>query len=132
MRVNTTGITRTVFIFKNFVVKVPALRWSYNIWYCFLRGLCANIEESRTWKIFIVHEPEKALLLCPVIWCSYGGWILIMKKADVEKWVKESELLNWSYVAHINAGIGGDDKPDNYGYYENRLVKIDYPAVLKY
>ena len=119
MRVNSEGITRLVIIFKTVVVKIPRLRWSNNIWYSFLKGICANIEEHRTW------EATKSELLCPVVWCSWGGWILIMKKADVDKWIKESEDINWSYAAHINAGFG-DDKSSNYGYYKNKLVKIDY------
>jgi len=138
MQVNSTGITRIVFVFKNFVVKVP--NWHYS-WLHFLKGLIGNINESKCWKYNSGKcESGKSHLLCPVIWCSWGGWILIMKKADImrhlsevmamppipDDWHERKKELSERYALWIDAGFGGDDKCDNYGYYQDRLVKIDY------
>jgi hypothetical protein len=59
-----------------------------------------------------------------------------MKYADSESHVSEMksieldpnrrQLLDQYYDKWIKSGLGGDDKPDNYGYFEGRLVKIDY------
>jgi len=80
----------------------------------------------------------KVYLLCPVKWCSWGGWILIMERADVEKHYEEiynsspignidpCEEVKQRYKKWIDAGFGGDDKCDNYGYLSDRLVKVDY------
>ncbi len=137
MRIVTTGITRTVFIFKNFVIKVPKIRYG---WYYFLLGLCGNIEEKKTWEA-IKDNPDYNKLLCPIKWASKSGLIVIMEKADVEGWDREvgskfdqtddwylRKVLNGMlYKKWIDAGFGGDDKSDNYGYYKGRLVKVDYP-----
>lgn len=121
MVVNRTGITRTVWVFRYFVVKFP--NWRYS-WHHFLKGVLANIKENQTWK-FTKNE-----LLCPVMWCSWGGWVLIMKRADVKSFENYVRALpdnsEETYKKWIDAGFGGDDKCDNYGYIKGKLVKIDY------
>lgn len=130
------GITRTVFIFKHFVIKVPSVRYR---WKFFVQGFCANLKESQTWRKSC-KTCGKSYLLCPVLWCSWVGCILIMARADVDEHMTEmesitkkcttidqhQELRKVMYRYWIDAGFGGDDKPDNYGYYTGRLVKIDY------
>lgn len=138
MKVNRRGITRTVFIFKSFVIKVPNGRYS---WSHFLQGLIANIKEGQSWR-YNKHRPEIQELMCPVIWTSWGGWILIMKRADVEGYcdyirslpriedMSHSGIMKHNteiYSKWINNGFGGDDKADNYGFLNGKLVKVDYP-----
>lgn len=113
MKIARSGISRTVIVFRDFVIKVPKLKYG---WYYFLLGLTSNIEEYKTWKI------KQHDLLCPVRYMSWGGWFLVMERATV---CEDNEKLD--YQPFINAGLGGDNKPDNYGYYNGRLVKIDYP-----
>lgn len=129
MVVNRTGVTRIVFIFKQVVVKIPNFSYS---WQHFLKGLLANIQENTCYKWSGNKE-----LLCPVIWASWGGWVLVMKRADIKRHEDEIRALPFTiqdpeeqvkerYKEWINAGLGGDDKCDNYGYINNRLVKVDY------
>lgn len=128
IKLNTRGITRLVIELKNVVIKLPNFTYS---WQHFLKGLLANIQESQTWK----WHPRKDLL-CPVLWCSWGGWLLVMRKADVSKHIKEvavqedifqtKEYRETLYAEWIIEGLSGDDKEDNYGYINDRLVKIDY------
>lgn len=122
MKINQTGITRIVIELKSVVIKIPNFAYS---WEHFLNGLLANIHERD-----VFNYSQRNELLCPIVFVSWGGWLLIMKRADVERHEKErtKDTIDNSifYEKWISSGFGGDDKPDNYGYYENRLVKIDY------
>lgn len=138
------GSTRIVFIFKSVVIKIPNFTHS---WQNFLKGLIANMSERRTWKYNSgKYETGYSFLLCPVMWSSWGGWIVVMKRADMYRHEYEIRALpemkmmvdhNASMLAYkiwaemrykewIEAGFNSDIKVDNFGYYENRLVKIDY------
>ena len=120
MKVNRKGVTRIVLEFNTFVIKIP----NFLYWDHFLRGLLANIDERDTWKTSTLRiEGDLSYLLCPVLWTSWGGWILCMRKADVNKHIEEDRFLNYS--AWVNNGYGGD-KAENFGYLEGRLVKVDY------
>lgn len=123
MIINRVGTTRIVFIFKNVVVKVPNF---CDGWLNFLTGLVANINENQTWKWNSGdYESGKSYLLCPVKWCSWGGWFLVMQRATPCEIGEKIDYIEW-----MKAGFGGDDKPDNYGWYNYRIVKIDYDYGL--
>lgn len=139
MRIVRSGITRTVFILKNVVIKVPTLR---NGFYFFCRGICANNEEARTYRAILrssLDEPNtNVALLAEVKWCSWGGMILVMERVDTERLIthlrrrNKEEDFNAYLFDHITKShkrhFRGDDKPENYGYTKDgRLVKIDYP-----
>lgn len=97
-------------------MKIPNARYSFQH---FLKGLLANMSERDTWRYNSgEYDDGKARLLCPVIWCSWGGWVLIMKRA-------EPMPEHYSYATNM-AYFPGDDKPDNYGLLDGRVVKIDY------
>lgn len=132
------GCTRIVFVFDTFVIKIPNFRYGF---YNFLSGLISNMNETNTWKngvkskvwedvefqMFEVKHLSE--VLCPVRWGSWGGWILIMERADVEKHIEEVEGgKRFGYSKHITLGYEGDDTCLNYGYYNGNLVKIDYPG----
>lgn len=123
--ISTKGVTRIVFIFNSFVIKIPKFTNHNNTWSFFLRGIIANISEHQTWKWNSgKYESGQSHLLCPVIWCSWGGWILIMKRAKVFTW-DEWDAMEYSNDEHMKY-FKGDDTISNYGVFENRLVKIDY------
>lgn len=118
------GCTRLVFVFATFVVKIP----NFTVcWRHFLTGLLANMGERDTYRWNTGdYEDGKGHLLCPVIWASWGGWLLVMQRAVVCTYTDEAgdEI---DYSKWIVAGFGGDDKPDNYGVLpDGRLVKLDY------
>lgn len=124
MKINRKGCTRIVLEFENIVIKIPNF---LNAWEHFLKGIIGNIEENNTWK-YNSGEFESGLsyLLCPVKWCSIGGWILVMEKVD--------EVLNydnkhlWDYNEHVRY-FKGDDTPHNYGILKGKVVKIDYAEL---
>lgn len=121
MKVNMKGVTRIVLVGRRVVIKIPnfTCQWSH-----FLKGLLANIHEGRTWR-YNSGEYEKGIshLLCPVLFTSWGGWMLVMRKATPltrSDWDKLDDIS--SHTLHFP----GDDTISNYGYLDGKLVKIDY------
>jgi hypothetical protein len=121
MKMNRNGCTRYVFILRNVVVKIP--KPSYN-WQNFLKGIIANIHESETWRFNSgKYEKGNSHLLCPVLWCSWGGWVLVMRKVD--ELITEENINKFDCTEHIKH-FEGDDTISNYGILKGKLVKIDY------
>lgn len=127
MKINTIGTTRIVIVLKNIVVKIPNFTFC---WTNFVQGILANINENETWKYNSgQYESGKSHLLCPVKWCSWGGWILIMEKVD--ELITEDNCHSWDCSKHKEC-FGGDDTISNYGVLQGRLVKIDYANLDLY
>ncbi len=117
------GATRRVFIFKNFVVKIPNTQ-EYKLFIC---GILANLQE----KLWSGCHPD----LAKVLWCSPLGLVLIMERAITLStdelrefdWLKFKEDLEEKYKDDdLGEFMLSDTKPDNWGYVGDRLVKIDY------
>lgn len=124
MRICTKGVTRIVIILDTVVVKVPNFTHKWNH---FLKGIIGNIEEHNTWRYNTGDfDTGNSHLLCPVVWCSWLGFILIMKKAEplsTEQWEAITD------ISEHKLHFPGDDTISNYGYYCGRLVKIDYGGL---
>lgn len=113
------GTTRTVILIGSYAIKIPRFwhKFPSHRWKIFLRGILANIDENFWWKC--AFQKEK---LCPVLWKSPLGFILIMRRAaplkeeeyDKEKLENDFKLLPL------------DNKLINFGKIENRIVLIDY------
>lgn len=103
------GTTRTVILCGAFAYKVPRLC----TWYQFLHGLLASMTE-RTWAGYDDR-------LCPIVWSSYGGWLVIMRRAEPITWRtwRSMRLQAWN-------GLPTDFKMVNFGRYEGRIVMVDY------
>jgi hypothetical protein len=110
----TSGITRLVLVLPTVVIKFPNFRNKYQH---FLMGLVANIEEKQTWQTSKILKTSH--LLAPVLWASWGGWFLIMKRAETIPVAVYDDTEHRRYYQ-------GDDKPENYGIIDGKLVKIDY------
>ena len=125
MRINRTGASRIVFELKTVVVKIPNFTYS---WQNFLCGILANIREGQTWRYNNTYDQLEcdSRLLCPVLFTSWGGWFLIMQKADKVLSFDEFEALPEVELAEHLRTFPGDDTGPNYGLLNGRLVKIDY------
>jgi hypothetical protein len=120
----TTGVTRWVLLIGKWAIKFP----NPCAWKHFLLGLVGNMEESLTWKCANVKGSalyEVRTSLCPVLWCSWGGWILIMRRAQpvdyivfLHNWISENPIRN-----HFS-----DLKRENIGFLDNKIVLIDYAS----
>ncbi len=120
IKIVTTGVTRLVFLVGDYAIKVP----KPVIWNHFLRGLIANMEEKLIW--YIVNIPETLIsdtkeFLCPIVWASWGGWIIIMKRTE------PVDPETWQPITLLEK-VCRDHKPQNYGMLDGRMVMIDYAA----
>lgn len=123
---NTKGVTRIVIMLPDVVIKIPNPTYS---WANFIRGILANINESRTYRYAQIpgsYAYDYLHLLCPVVWCSWGGWVLIMKRAEPITATVMGECGNKPGIAEHKRVFPGDDTQSNYGILNNRVVKIDY------
>ncbi len=103
-----SGITRNVFLTKRYAIKLPTFR----SWKLFLTGLLANMQETFWWK-----ETHNDSRLCPVVFGCWGGWFIVMRKAE-----PIDRLINYEYFT----GLPLDPKPTNFGILDDRVVMIDY------
>ena len=110
------GTTRIVFLIGNWAIKIPNFRY----WCLFLQGLLANIEENR-------FSRANLWPICPVTFCAWGGWFIIMKRA----WpltIEDLETLGTTLEKICEYYPKGfvEAKLNSFGWVDNRLVCIDY------
>jgi hypothetical protein len=115
------GATRLVFLFKNFVIKIPNL----NEYKLFLNGILANLQE----KVFSkMNRPD----LAKVMFCGKLGLFLVMERAEEIdcksiNWNEFKEQLEKNYKNdEMKEFMLSDPKPSNWGYINGKLVKVDY------
>ena len=119
MHIDKRGSTRIVFVFKHFVIKFP----SPASWKLFLHGLLANIQEGSFTKSMINQTG-----LTPVYYFNSLGFCVISKRARTVNhrglfWVELTRLVATSEL-HKDFW-SSDAKPENFGFINNQLVKID-------
>lgn len=129
MVLKKNGITRLVILTKKYAIKFP--RFDYG-WRLFIEGIRANLNEREFWKIANIPDNEltKALShICPILWCSWGAWLLIMPRVEPlsELDLPEQDGLYQTREAFlVLERLVGDHKDDNYGIYNGRVVMFDY------
>jgi hypothetical protein len=125
MKINRIGCSRIVIELTTVVIKIPNFLVT---WERFLCGMIANIREGKTWKINYksCYKDGCYKLLCPVLFTSWGGWFLIMKKVDHVLTYDEYERMPEHALKEHLRLFAGDDHGENYGYLNGVLVKIDY------
>ena len=111
--------TRTVIVLKKYVIKFPTFK-TYEL---FLNGLLANIQEK---KFSGTHKD-----LAKVKYCNKYGLFLLMEKANVlPNSVDYNDFLKYLKDKYRNDDMKSfmlsDMKVNNWGYINNRIVKIDY------
>lgn len=114
------GTTRTVFLISSYAIKIPRFWHSSSFvhkWKMFLRGILANMDEHFWWKC--AWQKDK---LCPIIWRSPLGFILIMKRADN---LNEKEYDKEKFEKYFK-NLPLDNKIVNFGKIKDKIVLIDY------
>lgn len=109
------GITRIVFIFKNYVIKIPNYRYGYQY---ILKGLLANLQEKNLWN-FHKGKTDK---LCPVLYCSPFCLFLIMPKAEKVGEVEITKEVAKNYFKDYPLDYG----KRNFGLYNGKIILLDY------
>lgn len=125
MELDRKGVTRLVFKFKKYVVKIPNFTYEHSH---FLQGCYANWSERKLTKNIKGCEgciPSE--LLCPTLWCSWFGLIAIqprVKPMDRDLTDEELSLYNGGNKEWF---ITNDIKKENFGYLNGKIVCVDYP-----
>jgi hypothetical protein len=111
------GCTRVVILVSKWAIKIP----SFYSWRLFLLGLLANMQEAQFSK---TGWPE----LCPVKFSIWGGWLVVMRRAEVL-----SEFQFFALKLQIKMMVTRPDycvpcemKHDSFGILDNNLVVVDY------
>lgn len=122
MKLNTRGCTRLVFIFNTFVIKIPNFR---NKHLHFLKGCSSNWSERNFYKthININYENNMSHWVAPSYWCSWLGLIQIQAKCTP----KQEDLTKKEKEFYYPL-CGTDNKKQNFGWFKNKLVCLDYPS----
>ena len=117
MHINRQGATRRVLLTKRYAFKVP----TWVEWRLFLKGLLANMQECVWWT-------TRDRRLCPVVFSLPGGWLNVMKRAEVvdfEALCESQECGYWTGDPDLT-WVTSDFKADNFGMLNGVLVCVDY------
>lgn len=106
------GCTRLVILTRKYAIKIPQFHYE---WRHFLFGLLANMQEVQFSKM----KDERA---CPVLFSLWGGWLLVMPRCEP---ITRDDFRRLD-ISDYNPPIPVEDKEDSFGYYNGRIVAIDY------
>ncbi len=136
------GSRRNVFIFSNFVIKIP----SFKRWVSFIRGINENLEE-RYWYSADGSRKRgtkwnKSLRLAEIYYADRFGFIVVSERLDtsfllnsnlydepvVEPSKKDKFEKDLNYLRDLFKGYQfyDDIDPRNVGYRGNDLLVLDY------
>lgn len=120
MRIDLKGVTRIVLIFNTFVIKIPNFLYSHQH---FLQGCYANWSERNYYKLHSKASYENNMVeyVAPSFYCSCFGLIQIQAKCEPMR-----ENLSEEQKLFFQPLCSSDNKKENFGWYKNRLVCLDY------
>lgn len=111
------GSSRIVLLLGPWAFKLP----TYTEWRLFLRGLLANMQERQLWRFL---QDDSAL--CPVVFALPGGWLIVMPRVEP---LTNEEFLSLPIEDFLDRDhwvIPAETKADSFGWWEGRLVAVDY------
>jgi hypothetical protein len=82
------------------------------------------------------NKPHRRAMLCPVLWCSPSGRLLIARRAASPLTAAQVDELNaWDFSAEWDYLPPDDEhpfepKPDNWGMLDGGLVAVDYATPV--
>jgi hypothetical protein len=96
------------------------------------RGLRCNRFEADLYKRV---NAERRKMLCPILWCSPAGIMLVARRADREiteeeklHLMKTDDFPDWDYVPPNDERQPFEFKASDWGYLNGGLVALDYSA----
>jgi hypothetical protein len=91
------------------------------------RGMRCNRSEA---TLYDRETPRRREILCPVIWCSENGRILIARAAaparPEDRPLILARIYGWDYDPHKNEDPPFEPKITDWGWLDDRLVSLDY------
>jgi hypothetical protein len=119
----TRGATRNVLLTSRYAIKIPRVfPWS---WILFRLGFQCNRLERRYGCLG--HQK-----LCPVLFADRWGILVIMPRCEPAKPLEPYRDLSSRAMCQVewdywnSQGLPFDNYYFNFGYYEGRLVALDY------
>jgi hypothetical protein len=117
------GITRTVLLTRRYAIKVPSFRGHCEggfrgRLYGFACGILANASE-RQWHTYEGWDGGVA----PVLRSWLGGLVQVYPRCEP---LPVNERDEYDGELPTLDPDPGDDKPDNYGFLNGRIVRLDY------
>lgn len=122
-----SGRDRQVFVFKDFVIKLPRTE----SWLSFVRGLCSNLKEIETVTNYDGLFPDQIM---EIKWSGFFGIVLVVKRYQEVRDVSEHRCRFFNRLERIYSADTSDwkfiwdedNKVFNYGWDKyGRLVKLD-------
>lgn len=119
LKISKKGCCRVVVLVGNYAIKIPTF---FNM-KLFLYGCYCNWSERNFCKMFKgVDENVFYNLVAPSLFCSWFGLIQIQKRCvELDRHLTRKEKYKFKDTC------GGDYKKENFGYYNNKIVCVDYP-----
>lgn len=124
------GVTRTVLLTRRYAIKLPSLRpygdGVAGLLWSICRGILANQSEAVWWNM---AEPKMRAYLCPVLRSWLGGIINVYPRCEpyeVDGATAEKMFTREFSPVELLYPHPGDNKPDNYGWLDGRVVCLDY------
>lgn len=114
------GVTRVVLVVGRLVFKFPRP----DRWRTLLNGMLANMDEVYWYR----NSPEEwQLKMAPVVFALRGGFLVVARRARILT-QEEYALVDPKYFEPLPY----DPKPGNMGYYQGRLVLVDYADAPRF
>lgn len=113
------GTNRFVLLIGQYAIKIPMITYGHLL---FLHGCYANYQERHYCKMMKGVEGDKFYrLVAPSVFCSLFGLVQIQKRCE-----ELSFEMTEEHLALFDSVRGGECKSQNFGFYEGRLVCLDY------
>lgn len=112
------GVTRCVLLTSRYAIKFVRMRNMLH----FLQGCYANWSERHLCRQFKTMKGHPLCdMVAPSLWCSYFGLVQIQVRVEVcTTMLSNAELIRLERVRN------GETKHTNFGYYQGRIVCLDY------
>lgn len=113
MEVKTNGAYRITILIGDYAIKIPSFLYSQK---SFIYGCYCNMSE----RLYCINHGTENV--SPSLFCSWFGLIQIQRRCkSLERDLTLEEVQEYKYL-HCD-----DIKKENFGYYEGKLVCLDYP-----
>jgi hypothetical protein len=95
------------------------------------RGARCNLYEA---QLYSTVTPERRTMLCPVIWCSKNGKLLLAQAAipltqsEMNHFIGSDSLPDWDYNPWDKQSEPFEYKASDWGWLKGKLVALDYSA----
>lgn len=118
IRIKRNGVTRIVLLVWKYAFKIPNFSVEHRH---FLYGCYANWSERVFSKQVKKTNPDLEDMIAPSLFCSWFGLIQIQQRCEEISSFDDIDLSKYNDLC------GGDNKIQNFGLLNGKIVCLDYP-----